>query len=196
MNALECIQNLRAGREVDRSRAALYEFVRATLLKNLHDPLGGRVQPRLDAEDVVQEATLRVFEALDGFQGSSEASFSSWVATIARNFIADQARRRSAAALRLVEESQTGASGPGSPGLAYDAHDQSELARRDWIETTLACLKPKEAEVIRLHRLDGKSIAEIARAWQKSDEAVKRFYTRSWERFREAATRARRREGE
>ncbi len=189
MKPLECVGNIRAGKDARRAEEELYRFVRGFLLDRLRPRLEGRVRSRMDPEDVVQEAMLRVLASLGEFHSTSERAFQSWVLRIARNLIADQARRRSAAAVRFNDGSKTGA-GPRESRLPSPRpRDESTFNRRDWIEAVLRRLKPREAEVIRLHRLEGRSFAAIAREWAKSEEAVKRFYSRSWDRFRDLASR-------
>ncbi len=131
-------------------------------------------------------AFLRALGGLEGFQAAEDRSFYAWVYRIGKNLIADTTRRRSVAALHFAGGEDE--AGPRASALpSKQGRAESYFQKRDWIETALSHLKEKEAEVIRLHWLQGYSIEEIATSWQKTPGAVRRFYSRSWERFRTLA---------
>jgi RNA polymerase sigma-70 factor (ECF subfamily) len=48
-----------------------------------------------DLDDILQEVWISAFDALDGFEYSSEGAFMSWLATIAINKVRDHCRRES-----------------------------------------------------------------------------------------------------
>ncbi|MCZ6792073.1 MAG: RNA polymerase sigma factor [Planctomycetota bacterium] len=184
MNTLELVENIRAGRDVRQSQDGLYSGLRGALLERIQRKLLPRVQSRLDAEDVLHEAFLRGMGALDLFHPRSEGSFHAWIYTIAKNVILDQAKRRSLGAAHLVAGDEEG--GPRASEIQAKQRRVESLAQgRDAVEAFLGLLKDKEAEVIRLHRIDGLSFAEISERWGKTPEAVKQYYARSWRKLRE-----------
>ena len=182
MDSFKLIQSIRSGCEVQTSEERLYCNVRAELLPRLHRRIPARVRSRLDMEDVLHETFLRAMGALDFFRGQSEASFYGWVYRIAVNLIGDQCKRRSVEALRLDAGREQ--DGPrGSRIQARQHRPETQMQRRDLIEVNLSRLKRREAEVIRLHRLDGLSFAEIGKRWNRTEGAVQRYFSRAWKRF-------------
>ena len=59
METLELIKNIRAGHDVRDAQEALYGKVSAALLDRLRSRISGKVQARLDSEDVLHEAFIR-----------------------------------------------------------------------------------------------------------------------------------------
>jgi len=182
MDALSLVENIRQGRDVKSSQKELYDLVREALLERLRARIPARLQPRLDPEDVIQTAFLRAMEALDRFEPQGDGSFFAWVYRIAVNLIADHGKRRSVAAVHFAQgDDQSGVRL--SRLSARQRGPESQMQRRDWIDSLLGQLKEKEAEVIRLRWLEGQSFEEIAASWQKSAGAVQRFHSRAWQRF-------------
>lgn len=179
METLELIRRIRAGQDVRDSQEALYSRVRLVLLDRLGNRISGRVRARLDSEDVLHEAFIRAMGALDLFDPRSEEAFFAWIYTIARNLILDQSKRRSVGAVHFA----AGEDEHGPRASRVEAHirrPESLLLRREQIESLLGRLKPREAEIIRLHRLEGLSFAEIAQRWGKTPGAVQRAFSRAW----------------
>jgi RNA polymerase sigma factor (sigma-70 family) len=185
-DALELLVEIREDRDTPAAQEALYLLVRGALLEHLEKRLRGRLQPRLDAEDVLHDAFLRVLGGLVVVEFPSQKAFLAWVWRIARNLMIDQAKRRSAGALRLGG-SAPGESGPDIAGISPKRRVESTICRSDWIESVLGRMKAREAEVIRLRWLRGMTYEEIGRNWKKTPVAIKRFYMRAWERFRTLA---------
>ena len=183
---LDLLDDLRAGRDVRDAQEKVYRFVSERLLQPLRSHIGERVRSRLDAEDVLHEAILRAVSALPTTSFASEKSFLAWVYRIARNLVADQAKRCSAAALAFADESRAAA--PRASRLpARGGTVESQIQRRDWLEAALHRLKPREAEVIRLYKLEGKSFETIASEWGREPATVKRLYGLALKRLKAAA---------
>ena len=160
MDTLELIENIRDGRDARDSQEQLYSKVREALLTRIERKITPRVRSRLDPEDVMHEAFLRGMGALDLFEPTSENAFFAWIFTIAKNVIIDQSKRRSVGAVHFVVSGDE--KGPHASRIKADQRrPESLLLRREQIASLLRHLKEKEAEVIRLHRLDGLSYAQI-----------------------------------
>lgn len=183
MAILELIEKIQSGQDVKRSEEELYSLVSQALLQRLREKIPPRLNCRIDAEDVLNEAFLRALGALKRFRPSKEDSFLAWVYRIGKNLIADHNKRRSVMAVHFATEK--GQRGPRESQIVprHPRKVESELVRRDWIESILGQLQDKEAEVIRLRSLHGYSFEEIAASWQKTPGAVQRFYSRAWQRF-------------
>jgi RNA polymerase sigma factor (sigma-70 family) len=184
MKALELLSEIRQGHMVQECQAKLYVKVRALLLPRIEWKMTAKVRPRLDPEDVLDEAFLRGMSALDLFRGTTEKAFFAWMYTIAKHVLLDQSRRRSLAALRFA--AAEGDPGP-RPSQVRDSRGRAEsmALRQDWLESLLGQLKEKEARVIRLHKLQGLSFEEIAEKWRSTPGAVQRFYSRAWQKLTE-----------
>lgn len=127
---------------IDRHGAALFRLLRRLCR--------GRSQ---DAEDLYQEALLRISRGLTGFQATG--SVAGWMCSIGRNVWIDQARRRRLDEAPLCEETL----------LAPGAHPSAELEARQLgarIQEAVDQLTPKQREVFLLRHYAGLSFKEIA----------------------------------
>ena len=188
MTAVELVEQIRSGEDDVSAQEELHRRVHQVLLERVRGKIPPRLKSRLDAEDVVQMAFLRAVDALDTFRGTTDPSFFAWVYTIAKHLMYDIAERRSAAARPFAREEYEG--GPRESQVpGGEPRVSSQMARREWIDSMLGDLKEKEAEVIRLRRLQGMSFEKIAEKWRKTPEAVRRFYSRAFERLKDLAQR-------
>lgn len=189
MTLIERIQQLReatAGSTTSVGSQPLAEEIYALLREKLLAPLAaridGRAQPRLDAEDALHEAFLRAMADLKSFRGTSEVAFLSWVYRIARNLIADHAKRNSAQAVRFAQDSRDET--PRISRIESPPNRRESLnEKRDWIEAVLAKLDPADASLIRARQLEDRSYEELGAASGRSPEAAKQAFWRAWQRF-------------
>jgi len=131
-------------------------------------------QNREDAEDAMQEAFLKAFEHLQGFEGNSR--FYTWLVRIAVNQALMKLRRRRPNVVSLDEEVDTGEDmmprevedwGP-SPA---DRYAQTELA--DILSKAIGELDPSFRIVFQLRDIEELSTEETAEALGLSVPAVK-----------------------
>ena len=106
-----------------------------------------------DAEDIVQEAFLKAFKALDSFRGGDAKV---WMLSIVRNTAMNFLRKR---------KSDTSIDS-GQPELADRSPDPEqgmlEEARREQVRLAIARLEPEFRETLVLRELEGLSYKEIA----------------------------------
>ena len=124
-----------------------------------------------DAREVAQEALLRAFRSLAGYDASR--SFRNWLFQIAANEARDRYRKRArekAAFDSLVERSPCATTGAAAPGPETD-RDRQEI--RSDILRALAVLSPREREVLVLRDLEDFDVAETARTLGCSAIAVR-----------------------
>jgi len=143
-----------------------------------------------DAEDALQEALLRAWRGLSGFEGRS--SVRSWLYAIATNAALDVARRRSRRELPVgfgpsgapdagVSPSQAeplwlepypdrwlADDGSSSPEARYEQRESVELA----FVVALQCLPPLQRAALLLREVAGFPTTEIARQLGTSEAAV------------------------
>jgi len=143
--------------------------------------MGCRLRDLEDQEDLVQGALLRVFESLDSFEPTSEASFRHWLARLVENTIRNAARdaarlKRGAGKVRRVSELATDSLAaltlPGRAPTASAVLRGAELEAR--IETALLALPKRYREAIVLRSLCGMSYAEVREALGVEREATAR----------------------
>lgn len=118
-----------------------------------------------DANDLAQEAFLRVYRNLKRFQG--KASFSTWLFTITSNICRDELRKRQR---RLKTHSLSDPIQVKDGEIERDIPDNSMTPEehsinqelRDQIQTVLDDLPSEQKEVIVLRELQGFSYEEIS----------------------------------
>ena len=121
--------------------------------EHLYHVYGGRLKSlahhilrnRQDAEDAVQETFLKVYRAIDGFQGQS--GIGTWLCRIAINVAYDVARRRQRETESAPVE-QTGA--------------KNQLPLKVALDDALGRIHPKHRMVFLLFEVEGWKHSEIA----------------------------------
>jgi RNA polymerase sigma-70 factor (ECF subfamily) len=156
----------------DRSALeALVESRRPALEAWIAARLGARLRGKIDVEDVLQDTVVRALKAIDGFRGTEENSFESWLRGIAGHVIlyAAQKHRRDGASL----EGDVSA-GDTSPSKASRRQD-----RFDRLQRALDMLSPDHRDVIVLARIERLRIRDIAERMSRSEDAVKQLLARA-----------------
>ena len=137
-----------------RHRGALYRF----MLRSLK----GTASDRAIAEELFQEAWIRVIEARERYAPS--AKFTTWLYTVAHNLLVDHWRRKG---LTLVDSDEEPVS---SDNPASEAEAREGLAR---FLQALESLPPAQREAFLMHEEAGLTVAEIAAATGTNEEAAK-----------------------
>lgn len=121
------------------------------------------VGDRHEAEDVAQDAYLKVYRSIRGFRG--DASFDTWLYRIVSNTAITHLRRRGRFG-DLAKEADEIVQLP-EPGAAVDPVDRDEVHR------ALAALPVAQRSVLMLKDVYGFSCAEIGEQMGLSEGAVK-----------------------
>jgi len=140
-----------------------------------------------DAREVAQEALLRAFRSLAGYDASR--SFRNWLFQIAANEARDRYRKRAretAAFGDVVERSPCATTGSAAPGPETE-RDRQEI--RSDILRSLAVLSPREREVLVLRDLEDFDVAETARTLGCSNLSVRVHLSAARRKLREALRR-------
>ncbi|HEX8318064.1 RNA polymerase sigma factor [Longimicrobium sp.] len=120
----------------------------------------GFLGPGDEADDVGQEAFIRLYRSLDRFRG--DASLATYLRKIAVNLSLNAIRRRRRFALRFRrsdDEDETLA------GAGVEGVDDPEVAEtRAAVRAAVAALGPKHAQVVVLRMMEGCSTRETAEA--------------------------------
>lgn len=139
---------------------------------------------RAEAEDVVQEAFLRLWRAAPGWR-TGEARVSTWLYRVVANLAVDRLRRRAALGLDQIPEPMD--------ERADAAAGMLTAARHRALAEALAALPERQAQAVALRHLEGLGNPEIAAIMETGVEAVESLIARG-KRALAAALGARREE--
>lgn len=166
---------------VRRHQSALFNFA----LRN--------VRERTAAEDIVQEAFVRVAQSAGDFK--ADARFTTWVYTIVRNLCIDQLRKASHRRHRSLDEARRGDEGDG-PTLGEQTADpavRADVERtaagtelRDRIAAALEELPDDQREVYLMREVSNLRFREIAVILGIPENTVKSRMRYALERLQEA----------
>ena len=138
-----------------------------------------------DAEDVAQEAAIKIYRALGRYR--AEASFSTWVYAITRNAAMDFLRRR-----KKTQEAEYSLPLWEFSLVIPEADASDEIASREELRALYAlieALPPAQREVLILRDVDGYAYEEIAEILQISLGTVKSRIARARAAVRQAYAR-------
>lgn len=126
---------------------------------------------RAEAEDVAQEAMLRLWRAATDWQ-AGDARVSTWLYRVTLNLCIDLQRRR--------KRSVVGLDGvPEPPDPAPDARDRlQDRARTDALQAALMTLPERQRQAVVLRHIEDLPNPEIARIMDISTEAVESLTAR------------------
>lgn len=142
----------------------LYKRHRGALFRFILRALSSTAAPRATAEELFQEAWIRVIEARSRY--APQARFTTWLYTIAHNLLVDHWRRKGLSLVELDEEHLVAA--PDNP--ARQAEAREALAR---LLQAIGALPAAQREAFLLHEEGGLSVAEIAAVTGAGEEAAK-----------------------
>jgi RNA polymerase sigma-70 factor (ECF subfamily) len=169
------------GRAREGDREALGELLegsRERLRAVVRSRLGASLEATVDVDDVIQEVFFRAGRKLESFRWEGDASFVRWLAGIAVRVVQETAstvRRRPTA--RLPDDI------PGSsPSPSRVLRREERLER---LETVLRGLPPEYREVLRLVRVEGLKIRDVALQMGRSPHAVSNLLLRATRKLKE-----------
>lgn len=162
----------------------LVERYQVRLLNFVFRMIGDRER----AEDLVQEAFLRVYRHLDRFDRSRK--FSTWIYTIASNLAKNELRNRSRSPVVTLEQVRPGPEEEPRPVEFEDSEHRPDAMyeRRNLkalVDRTVARLSSHHREVFVLRELEGKSYEEIAEIMHCNLGTVKSRLNRARQSFAE-----------
>jgi RNA polymerase sigma factor (sigma-70 family) len=125
---------------------------------------GVRWKRHIQTDDVVQEALRRAYAGLQGLTDPTTGSFWTWLKHVAHNALIDLMRRQGGHAHDVEASADDGA---GEPAQRVPAREPKPLAHllaldlRERLGRALATLDPRDAQVLELCYLSGRTLAEI-----------------------------------
>ena len=143
-------------------------------LKPLNQFARTRLHGEFEAEDVVQQSVLRALSHLEQFRG--EASFKTWLCTIALNEVLHCLRGRAARRLQPLDMSPADclADPTSSPHAQFERREKAARLHK-----ALTRLPQKYRLIIQLRDLGELSIAETARSLSLTSSAVRTRHHRA-----------------
>jgi RNA polymerase sigma-70 factor, ECF subfamily len=167
-----------------RAFAQIVARYQLRLLNFVYRMIGDRER----AEDLVQEAFLRVHRHLDRFDRSRK--FSTWIYTIASNLAKNELRNRGRSPLVSFEHTRPPTEPDVRPIQFEDSNsrpDEMYERRRlkDLVDRTVSRLSAHHREVFVLRELEGKSYEEIAEIMHCNLGTVKSRLNRARQSFAE-----------
>lgn len=155
--------------------ARLFEKYRSRLAVLVHYKLGPSLRRDADVDDVLQEAFLRAYRSIDGFDYRAPGSFMSWLARMAEHVIAEAARaqkRPKRAGEHVPFRSESNPAGP-EPA---DSHTPSRIFTENEslgrFVDLLERLPEDYRRVILLAKVEGLTSSEVAERMERSKEAA------------------------
>ena len=122
---------------------------------------------RVEAEDVVQETMIKVWNRRDRWEELE--SMEAFCLTICRNIAIDKTRR-------MENQSQSLESEHDAPDQSYASNPEEQVMQQDRIQLVrrlIDNLPEKQRSVMQLRDIEGKSYKEIAQILDISEEQVK-----------------------
>ncbi len=145
------------------------------LEKHVERRLGHRVRGLIECDDVLQETVLKACGAIQNFVWNGEKAFFGWLARIAEHVIWKASQKKSSLklAVEVTEDDRT---------TPRTRASRKERTKR--LERAIADLSEDHRRVIRMTRLEGCSIAEVAEAMGRTPNAIKKLLGRALKQLR------------
>ncbi len=180
----------------DGALAELFSKHRQRLWRMVNFRLDRRLQGRVDAEDILQEAYLAAAKRVHHFTEESSASFFVWLRMIVMQTLIDVHRRHLGAQIRDAGREIA------SPGGAYSqtttvsvvaglvghltspSHAAARAEASAQLETALEAMDPIDREVLALRHFEELTNSEVAEALGIQQKAASIRYVRAIKRLK------------
>ncbi len=184
------------GRACDGDTGALRTLLEshgAKIWTEVNRDIGPRWRSSIDADDVMQVTYMEVFMRIGQFESRDAAAFAGWLRRIAQNNLRDaikelERKKRPNPSMRVhapagADSYVTLVEVLGATHGTPSRHVAQQEAA-DILNTMLQRLPRDYAQVVRLYDLEGRPIAAVAAAMERSTGAVHMLRARAHERLR------------
>lgn len=175
--SLDLLRQLRAGES--SAFGQLYRRHRDELLLAVRAGMGPRLRAAMQSEDVLQSCAMEAFAVLQRSAEPPAGGFSGLLRRLVRHRLVDRARalhrQKRAGAVSMTDSVAANLSTPSPPSYADPRYER--------LERTLRALPDELREVIRWRRFEGLSSQEVAARTGRSDEAVRKLFSRAMARL-------------
>ena len=159
------------------------------------------IQATIGVEDIVQQTFTRVFQSIANYEPREEATFLTWLKSIADNRIRDairaQVRKKRGGDYRRLEPLNCSKGARATELIDFffaDEHTPSRsLARREAIQAIqigLAGLPEEHRRAVQLHYFEGLSLEKTAEQMNRTPGSVRGLLQRAKKKMSEALVRA------
>lgn len=141
-----------------------------------------------DVEDIAQQVFIRIWKSAPRY--TPTAKFTTWLLTITRNLVFNEARRRKrhpSNTLDIHEGEEPAVASDNAPRIPDEVLLEEELGAA--IDNAILSLPEKQRLAVILRRYEGKSYEEIGEVLELSVPAVKSVLFRARTQLREALSR-------
>ena len=151
--------------------------------------MGKELRSKLESMDLVQDVLISALKDLGDFRYKDEGDFLRWLSRITENRLKDNLDKLHADKRDIRREIRLDDFGAHTEGRYFEGPRPVEettpsviMSRKqelDELAEAMDKLKPEYKEVIVLTKIEGLSYREIAHKLSKSDEAVRKLFTRA-----------------
>ena len=166
------------------ARWLVVQLFRNTMLAIANEKTARDVRRREAPSDIVQETIVEAQRDLDGFRGESEGEMQAWLRHVLSRNISNTERKHRTLIRNIhrerpmADEARNEAVGLVDPSSS----PVSKATRReaiDALERVIAGLPADARAVVDLRYRQGRSYIEIARSMNRSEEAVRKLWSRT-----------------
>ena len=165
---------------IELAKAGDHEAFRALVeryMKQAYTIAIGVVADHADAQDIVQDAFVKIFQVLNTFRGDAE--FSTWMYRIVTNMSLNRVKQQRRQAQRMVSQNVLETMLAGNTENPADSADV-----KTHIERALHQLPTLQRAVVILRHLDGLSTRQVSNILRCSEGTVKTHLYRGLKRMR------------
>lgn len=188
----ELVANAQAGERLAFERLLVRHQARLAI--RIRQRIPARLQQVFDVDDILQETFFDGWEGIGRFQYGGEGTFFNWLARIADHRILDgvkafRAAKRGGGRHQVVPERDDELTQLLSLLMMHERTPSRSVADREALHAVAAALptlKQDYRDVLRLRFLEEASVAETARALNRTEWAVHKLTARALEALREA----------
>jgi RNA polymerase sigma-70 factor (ECF subfamily) len=176
------------------ARGQLLDLYRNYLALLARLQIGRRLQGKVDASDVVQEAFLKAHRHFAQFRGNSEGELVGWLRQILLSHLVDLVRHHRGSRRRdvrlernLAAELDQSSRNLDAALFARQSSPSQQASRREQavlLADALGCLPDDYREVLVLRHLEGLTFAEVAQRMGRSLDSVDKLWVRALDRLR------------
>ncbi len=153
--------------------------LRERLLATIWSRLGPTARQGMAPEDVLQASFVQALHSMHRFEWRGDGSFRRWLESIAIHVTLDAVRHQGRRTVLRIDRDLTGSGASPSKGIR-------RRERLDRLEVSMKGLSPDYRTVLRLARMDGLSIKEIAKQMGRSESAVHNLLLRATKQLRQS----------
>ncbi len=156
----------------------LFRLFRDHLLATIRTRTGEALATAVDPEDILQDTYVRALGSISRFEWRGEGSTVRWLQGIASHLLLDAARRRARnKQLQIDRDPESD-----DPSASRDGRRKERFER---LERAFQDLKPEYRKVLRLARIEGLQIGEIAARTGKSVSAISNLLLRATKQLKQ-----------